>query len=106
MEMVSNFRLASRITFMELTPLSRLFIMDGVISLPVAVASYWFLPDLPENATSRRVFSDDVRLHDGSLSPQTWRSLTMHLPCRKLTWPSAAWRSRIASSVRPSRLQR
>ncbi|KAG7287768.1 hypothetical protein NEMBOFW57_007283 [Staphylotrichum longicolle] len=36
-----------------------LFIMDGVISLPVAVASFWFLPDLPENATSRRVFTDE-----------------------------------------------
>lgn len=27
----------------------RLFIMDGVISLPVAFAGYYFIPDIPEN---------------------------------------------------------
>jgi hypothetical protein len=28
----------------------RLFLIDGVISLPVAVAGFWMLPDVPEIA--------------------------------------------------------
>lgn len=27
---------------------SRLFIVDGIISLPIAIAGYWVLPDVPE----------------------------------------------------------
>ncbi len=34
--------------------------MDGVISFPVMVASYFFLPDLPDTAASRRIFSEEV----------------------------------------------
>ena len=37
-----------------------LFIVDGIISLPIALLGYFFLPDLPE--TSRAFyFSKDVR---------------------------------------------
>ena len=32
---------------------SRLFIMDGVISMPIAIAGYFFLPDLPETSRAR-----------------------------------------------------
>ncbi len=35
--------------------------MDGVISFPVMVASFLFLPDLPDSAASRRVFTEEVR---------------------------------------------
>ncbi len=38
----------------------RLFVMDGVISFPVMVASFLFLPDLPDTAKSRRFFSEEV----------------------------------------------
>lgn len=33
---------------------SRLFIVDGIISLPIALAGYAFIPDLPE--TSRAFY--------------------------------------------------
>ena len=33
--------------------------MDGVISLPIALISFVFLPDFPHH-TSRRVFSEEV----------------------------------------------
>ena len=32
---------------------NRLFIMDGVISLPIAFAGYYFIPDLPTNCKAR-----------------------------------------------------
>jgi MFS transporter, ACS family, pantothenate transporter len=32
-----------------------LFIMDGIISLPVAFAGYYFIPDLPENCRARYI---------------------------------------------------
>ncbi|KAH8903564.1 MFS general substrate transporter [Coniochaeta sp. PMI_546] len=35
-----------------------LFIMDGVISFPIALASFYFLPDLPET-TGRRIFTEE-----------------------------------------------
>ncbi|KAK5658150.1 hypothetical protein OQA88_2123 [Cercophora sp. LCS_1] len=35
-----------------------LFIMDGVISFPIAIGSFFFLPDLPET-TGRRYFTDE-----------------------------------------------
>lgn len=46
----------------------RLFIMDGVISLPVAVSSFFFLPDLPHNTRvfylNKEVSSDlGVQIH-------------------------------------------
>lgn len=43
-----------------MTHLPRLFIVDGIISLPIALAGYLFIPDVPE--TSRAFFlSKDVR---------------------------------------------
>lgn len=39
-----------------------LFIMDGVISLPIALASFYYLPDLPET-TGTRIFTYEVSLH-------------------------------------------
>ncbi len=35
--------------------------MDGVISFPVMVASFLFLPDLPDSASTRRIFTEEVR---------------------------------------------
>ena len=47
--------MVSRIVWEELSALrnfadrcTRLFVMDGVISLPVAFAGFFFIPDLPE----------------------------------------------------------
>ena len=40
---------------------SRLFLVDGIISLPIAVAGYFFIPDLP--ATTRAWYlTKEVRL--------------------------------------------
>jgi len=33
--------------------MDRLFVIDGLISVPVAVASFFLLPDLPGNTRSR-----------------------------------------------------
>jgi ACS family pantothenate transporter-like MFS transporter len=46
---------------------SRLFIIDGVISLPVAIAGFFFLPDVPE--TSKAFYlSKDVSIYSASRS--------------------------------------
>lgn len=34
----------------SLTDSFRLFIIDGVISLPVAIAGFWLIPDIPETS--------------------------------------------------------
>ena len=39
--------------------LHRLFIMDGVISIPIALAGYYFLPDVPEISRAR-YFTEQV----------------------------------------------
>ncbi|KAL2021626.1 hypothetical protein VTK56DRAFT_6979 [Thermocarpiscus australiensis] len=47
---------------LEATPRDKwLFLMDGVISFPVAIASFIFLPDLPET-NSRKFFTDEKRM--------------------------------------------
>ena len=38
----------------------RLFIMDGVISMPIALAGYYFIPDTPET-TRATYLTEDVR---------------------------------------------
>ncbi len=40
--------------------LERLFIMDGVISLPVALAGFYFIPDVPEISRAP-YFTKEVR---------------------------------------------
>ncbi len=42
--------------------------MDGVISFPVMVASFFFLPDLPDSPASRRVFTEEV----SNATPPFW----------------------------------
>ncbi|MCJ1401789.1 hypothetical protein MMC11_005006 [Xylographa trunciseda] len=37
-----------------------LFIMDGVISMPVALAGYYFLPDLPETSRARYFSPEEI----------------------------------------------
>ncbi|KAF2846234.1 major facilitator superfamily transporter [Plenodomus tracheiphilus IPT5] len=39
-----------------------LFIMDGVISLPICLAGFWLLPDLPENTRAFYLTKDDRAL--------------------------------------------
>ncbi|MCJ1436580.1 hypothetical protein MMC27_005960 [Xylographa pallens] len=37
-----------------------LFIMDGVISMPVALAGYYFLPDIPETSRARYLSAEEI----------------------------------------------
>ncbi|KAK3356643.1 major facilitator superfamily domain-containing protein [Lasiosphaeria hispida] len=39
-----------------------LFIMDGVISMPIAIASFYFLPDMPETTGTRFFTADEIEL--------------------------------------------
>ncbi|KAK5135536.1 hypothetical protein LTR08_005171 [Meristemomyces frigidus] len=39
-----------------------LFIMDGVISAPIAIAGFWLIPDLPENSQAFYLDSDQIQL--------------------------------------------
>ena len=51
-----------------LREVSRLFLVDGIISLPIALAGFLFIPDVPE--TSRAFYLDsDVRGFFRSLNP-------------------------------------
>lgn len=40
---------------------SRLFLVDGIISIPIALAAFFVLPDLPE-ITRARYFTQEVCL--------------------------------------------
>jgi hypothetical protein len=40
---------------------SRLFIVDGIISLPIAIAGFFVLPDVPET-TKAWYLSEEVRM--------------------------------------------
>ncbi|MCJ1419397.1 hypothetical protein MMC32_005752 [Xylographa parallela] len=37
-----------------------LFIMDGVISMPIALAGYYFLPDIPETSRARYLSAEEI----------------------------------------------
>ena len=39
-----------------------LFIMDGIISTPIALAGLWLIPDLPENSRAFYLNSDEIQL--------------------------------------------
>ena len=53
-----------------------LFIMDGVISLAVALAGFWLIPDLPENSRAFYLSEKQIelavkRMHDVGRAPRT-----------------------------------
>lgn len=47
-------------TYPLLTAKTRLFIVDGIISLPICIATFVFLPDVPEICTSFYLTKDEV----------------------------------------------
>jgi ACS family pantothenate transporter-like MFS transporter len=61
-----------------------LFVMDGLISLPICIAGFYLIPDLPENTRAFYLNKDDAelsrkRMDDVDRAPRkplTWSALT------------------------------
>lgn len=60
-----------------------LFIIDGVISLPIAAASFFFLPDVPETTRAWYFSQDEIRIAKkrvelegrANRAPYTWEKI-------------------------------
>lgn len=46
--------------YIQLTLNNRLFIVDGIISLPVCIATFFFLPDIPEICTAFYLSKEEI----------------------------------------------